>query len=327
MEFFCEKTVNRVCYSMIIGIDTSCYTTSIALITSEGEILLDSRRLLEVASGERGLRQSEALFQHLQNLPLLLAADHWAPGQPPNVDAVCAAVIPRPAPDSYLPVFKAGAAFGQTLAGLYGIPFIGTSHQEGHIRAGLKGNRELKGEFLAWHISGGTTELLLVRPDHPGFAIQKIGGSSDLHVGQFIDRVGVALGTGFPAGPELERLAEGAEPGIHLPIAVQGLSLSFSGPASAAERALHSGTGAGLAYAVFECIGRSLLLVTRHAAEIHGIDQVLVVGGVAANKMIRSYLTDAGAHEGLHFFFGSRELSSDNAVGVALIGRDFLSGN
>ena len=312
---------------MIIGIDTSCYTTSLALVTSEGNILLDSRSLLEVASGGRGLRQSEALSQHLQNLPLLLATDRWAPKQPPNLDAVCASVTPRPAPDSYLPVFRAGASFGQTLAGLYGIPFISTSHQEGHIRAGLAGNPELKGDFLAWHISGGTTELLLVRPDHPGFTIQKVGGSSDLHVGQFIDRIGVALGTGFPAGPELERMAERTNPEIHLPVAVDGLSLSFSGPASAAERALRSGTGASLAYAVLECIGRSLFMVTRRAAEIYGVNQVLAVGGVSANQMIRTYLTDAGTREGLNFYFGSRELSSDNAVGAALIGRDFLSGN
>lgn len=312
---------------MIIGIDTSCYTTSLALVSTEGDILLDSRSLLEVASGERGLRQSEALFQHLQNLPRLLATERWAPKRPPDLDAVCAAVRPRPAPDSYLPVFRAGAAFGETLANLYGIPFIGTSHQEGHIRAGLAGNPELKGDFLAWHISGGTTELLLVRPSHTGFAVQKVGGSSDLHVGQFIDRIGVALGTAFPAGPELERLAQQADPTIHLPVAARGLSLSFSGPASAAERALRSGAGASLAYAVLECIGRSLFKVTRQAAKIYGVHRVLAVGGVSANKMIRTYLTDAGAREGLQFYFGSPELSSDNAVGVALVGRDFLYGN
>ncbi|HYH03369.1 MAG TPA: O-sialoglycoprotein endopeptidase [Bacillota bacterium] len=309
---------------MIVGIDTSCYTTSIALVDRTGAILLDSRKLLQVKSGQKGLRQSEAVFQHVQNLPQLLKNA----GNLPAITAVIASTIPRPAEGSYLPVFNVGAAFGETLAQLCGVPFLHTSHQEGHIRAGLYGQTIPEGPFLTWHISGGTSELLLVKPDQNGFVIDKLGGSTDLHVGQFVDRVGVALGAPFPAGPFLEELALQAQPPIKplLPVAVEGLAISFSGPASAAERLLHQGViGSELAWGVFYSISRSLWKVTVLAAKEYHLNRVLLVGGVASNSLIRDFLTVEGEKHGIEVILGPVKLSSDNAVGAALIGYDRLN--
>ncbi len=306
---------------MIIGIDTSCYTTSLAVIekTTE-EILFDRRRLLQIKLGERGLRQSEAVFQHLKNLPELLNMDTGL-----QVSLVSAAVSPRPVAGSYLPVFKVGESFGESIAGLLGVPFLSTSHQEGHIRAGLTGYQgQMTQTFLAWHVSGGTTELLKVAPKDFGYDITKIGGSTDLQVGQFIDRVGVALGGGFPAGVFLEKLALQSFTSETLPVVTKDLTVSFSGPASAAERLIKSGADQPeIAKKVFNCIAKSLFKVTMEAINRFQINQVLIVGGVASNQLIREFLLNNGSSEEIEFIFGAKELSSDNAVGVGLIGFDY----
>jgi N6-L-threonylcarbamoyladenine synthase len=305
---------------MFVGIDTSCYTTSLAVVDETGTLVLESRKLLRVKPGAKGLRQSEAVFQHVQQLPQLL--NEAFPGVP--ITAVAAATKPRPVAGSYLPVFNVGASFGATLAKLTGVPFIATSHQEGHLRAGLYRQTPPQKPFLAWHISGGTSELLLVTLSEHGYQVAKIGGSTDLQVGQFVDRIGVALGAPFPAGPFLERLAQTASDSNQvLLVPVRGLELSFSGPATAAERLIRQGVpGPEVARQVFSGISRGLWQVTRLAAAEYQVEQVLFVGGVAANGSIREYLLQAGAQQGLAVSFGPKELSSDNAAGVALLGYD-----
>jgi N6-L-threonylcarbamoyladenine synthase len=310
---------------MLIGIDTSCYTTSLAIIDDqEGNIIHDYRRLLSVKLGQKGLRQSEAVFQHLQNLPQLTHGNYFE--VPQNITAVAASTAPRPLAGSYLPVFKAGAAFGETLAKLLGVPFVRTTHQEGHIRAGLVGQHELFTQtFLVWHISGGTTELLLVHPEKPGYVIEKIGGSSDLQIGQFVDRVGVALGEAFPAGPYLEKRALLSNTADSLPVVTSGMTVSFSGPDSAARRLIASGVnGNEIARKVFNCISKALLKVSSQAVKEFRTLQVLMVGGVASNQIIREYLKNEGLKNGIDFLFARPELSSDNAVGVGLIGWDYM---
>jgi N6-L-threonylcarbamoyladenine synthase len=225
---------------------------------------------------------------------------------------------------SYLPVFTVGSGFGETMARLWGVPFFATSHQEGHLRAGLYRRPPPQTPFLAWHISGGTTELLLVTPWAGAYEIKKIGGSNDLHIGQLVDRIGVALGAPFPAGPFLEQLALSApQSDQSLPVAVQDLEISFSGPATAALRLIRQGVpGPEVARRVFTGISRSLWRVTRRAVELYPVKQVLVVGGVAANRLLREFMGRSGAERGLDINFGSPELSGDNAAGVALLAYD-----
>lgn len=333
---------------MILGLDTSCYTSSLAIISETGAIDYERRILLSVQPGEKGLQQSAAVFQHLQNLPQLLAGYSAS-----KISIVAAAIRPRPVSGSYLPVFKVGASFGEMVARILGAQFIATSHQEGHIRAGLFEGSELESPYmatpsiaalsmampmLAWHISGGTTELLQVAPAVDlGFQILKIGGSSDLQIGQFIDRVGVALGTGFPAGPALEKLALGSASSKTFPMASQGLQLSFSGPETAAQKEIDAlkrsqdgrvspEAAADIARRVFNCVCRSLLKVTLQAVAEYKINRVLLVGGVASSQIIREFFRAEGDSLGIRFHFGPKELSSDNAVGVGLIGYDYLRG-
>jgi N6-L-threonylcarbamoyladenine synthase len=304
-----------------LGLDTSCYTTSAALVIG-GILAYDGRAPLQVSKGHVGLRQSEALFQHVRNLPRLIeAACDGARRESCDIVAVAASAWPRRVEGSYMPVFLASAGYGRALAAALGVPFLETSHQEGHVAAarwssGLKPD----GGYLALHLSGGTTELLSVKSR---FQLELLGATDDLNAGQFVDRVGVALGLSFPAGPDLERLAGGGEPGrVSLPVAVRGLRVSFSGPCSAAMREIDSGARpADIAYGVLECIGKSTGAICREGLRLTRAGDLLVTGGVASNALVRHII----AHEvgrafpdaSLHY--AAPEHSRDNAVGCAVL--------
>ena len=307
-----------------LGLDTSCYTTSLAAVDEAGRIILDERAPLAVAPGERGLRQSEALFQHLRQAGPLLEAWRAPAGADVAIIAVGASTRPRPTDGSYLPVFLAGATLGRALAAGAGAPFFAASHQEGHLRAALHGSAAPPAAFLAVHLSGGTTEVLRAVRTAAGFDLSLLGGTEDLHAGQFIDRLGVAMGLPFPAGPAFERLAAAGRPGaLHLPVAVSGLKLSLSGPLSAAERALRDGADrADLAAAALVCLSESVIRLLRAAQAATGLRAVVLGGGVSANRQLRTALTGAFPEVGLTF--AVPRLATDNAVGVALLAMDWI---
>lgn len=306
---------------MYLGIDTSCYTTSLAAVDSEGRLLADERRLLPVPEGKRGLRQSEAVFLHLGNLPELAALVKEKLGMP-EIAGIAASVRPRPLEQSYMPVFTVGASFGKSLASFSGAAFWELSHQEGHLLAGIWSSGMAEKDFYALHVSGGTTELLAVVFAGGIWKIKKIGGTEDLHAGQFIDRAGVALGLSFPAGPELEKLAQkaGSET-VDVPVSVRGTTVSFSGPESHIQRLISAagGSRAEIARAVESCIAASLLRLVRNAWKEYGQKPVLFIGGVMANDFIRRRLD--GSLPGYCLFADAR-YSGDNAVGAALYARE-----
>lgn len=314
--------------SVILGIDTSAYTTSVAIVNRQG-ILFQARKLLPVPAGSRGLRPGDAVFFHVQNLPGLL--DGWQWRQGPGISAVCASVKPRPTKDSYLPPFVVGQQYARVASQFLDVPFFTTTHQEGHIRAGLYSvGQPLSEKFAVLHISGGTTELLSVTHRQPGlFDVTLVGGSDDLYAGQFVDRVGVKLGLDFPAGPALESLAKVWEHPLELPVSAprfrEGLWwTSFSGPESEAVRRIDQGANpADLARGVEMALARSLSRLVQ-AATSPG--PLLVVGGVAANGTIRNVMRKELEELGWVLHFATPDLIRDNAVGVAYLGLDRLVG-
>ena len=193
--------------AVAIGFDTRCYTTSIAAVDDRGHVLASHRMLLPVQSGQRGLRQSEAVFAHVRQLPGLVEKLTTELSGAHTV-AVSASAKPQDGEDSYMPVFMVGEGFARAIAVSLDVPLFRETHQRGHIAAGQLGNPPMDDRFVALHLSGGTTELLLSE----GNRLTHLGGSLDLHAGQLIDRVGVALGLPFPAGPALEKLAQ--QPGV-----------------------------------------------------------------------------------------------------------------
>lgn len=314
-----------------LGIDTSAYTTSLAVVNEHG-LIWEARRVLDVPPGETGLAQSAAFFQHVQNLPQLvqtIPSELWQ-----DLGGVGVSMKPRPQEGSYMPVFTAGCAVAAGIASARGVTLFETTHQEGHVAAGIY-SCDLSSNLrvgLAAHISGGTTELLLVEKESPGsFKIEILGGTTDLHAGQFVDRVGVLLGLPFPAGPALEKLAQQARPGAEslLPSSVKGFDVSFSGVETAARRLLEQGTPpADVARAVEGCVARTMSKLIMAGIEQTGLGEILVVGGVAANKYIRSEIVRRLNNKVLSraaLFWAEPNWSRDNAIGVALLMREKLS--
>ena len=306
---------------VVIGLDTSCYTTSCAAVTLSGQVLASCRRLLPVAAGQRGLRQSDAVFAHVRQLPALLEELSAAVGQLP-IAAVCASRSPRDGEDSYMPVFQVGWGQAQGLASLLHVPCYATTHQRGHVAAASLDCGLQPGPLLAVHLSGGTTELLSLQ----GESLCLLGGTMDLHAGQLVDRCGVALGLSFPAGPQLEELALRGRAEARLPLSFQrdGLHMHLSGAETQVQRwiAAQSLSPEDIAREVYDFLARCLCRLLLNGARQTGIRQALVAGGVASSQLLRQLcaarLQRAG--EDLRLCFGRPEYSGDNAVGVALLG-------
>ena len=307
-----------------VAFDTSCYTTSVAIMDENGFLLADCRRLLRVAQGKRGLAQSEMVFQHTRNIAELFEEAMKAVKAPLYIAGVGVSAKPRPLPESYMPAFLVGLSHAVVLGNVLGVPVYQTSHQEGHIYAGVwsSGNPAID-EFIALQFSGGTSEILRVQNFLVEPVIEQIGGSVDLNAGQFIDRVGVALGLGFPAGPKLEELAAtciGDVPTI--PSVVRDLAISFSGPETGAQRLVAQGTSPpAVAAAVQACVARTVVKVLTNATVRDNIKDVLITGGVMSNAYIREYVVDKLARKGIKIYIPEAAYSADNAVGVAYIAK------
>lgn len=304
----------------VLGIDTSCYTTSAALVTPEGSLIASARRLLSVEEGERGLQQSQGLFQHVKNLPDMIG-EVMKEAPEARVCAVCASTRPRPAADSYMPVFRAGESQARAAATMLRVPFYPVSHQEGHVRAALVDSGiETQKPFLALHLSGGTTEILSCRNGE----ITLLGGSLDLHAGQLIDRMGVRMALGFPAGPAMERLAMQGEAKGLIGVSIKGVDCCLSGAENKATRWLEQNEmpREQIAAEIFDFLCRTIFRQIEAASEKTGCRQALLAGGVASSTLLREMLQRRAKKRGLRcsLHFAHPELSGDNAVGVALLG-------
>ena len=303
---------------LALGLDTSCYTTSAALCGEDG-LLKQERRLLPVPRGERGLRQSEAVFAHVRQLPQVLLPLLRDPPAP--IDCVCASASPRDGQDSYMPVFQVGVSQGKALAAALGVPFFVTTHQRGHIEAARYGTDLTAERFVALHLSGGTTDVLL----RDGDGLTPLGTSVDLHAGQLVDRIGVALGLPFPCGPHLEKLARQGVCKNRIPVSMEkdGLHCHLSGAEAQLLRMIGAGARPEDAAAeVYGVLCRTVLRLLQTAAEQTGTRDMLLAGGVMSSLLLRELLTERNEKRraGLKLYFGRPEFSGDNAVGVALIG-------
>lgn len=312
----------------ILALDTSCYTTSVCLVGLDGEIIAHERMLLRVKEGARGLRQSEGVFQHVENMPALI-------GKLPRaaIAGVCASVKPRPCEGSYMPVFTVGSSFGRSAASLWDVPFFETTHQEGHVMAGFRScGWTPQGRFLCLHLSGGTTELLSVTPREDGFAIEIVGQGADLHAGQLIDRVGIALGYPFPAGRYMDGVAfaytqKGGEAPL-IKTTLEGSDIHLSGAEAGAQRLIAEGAAKeAVAAAVLDALTRMVDKWVWRAVQKTGCCEVLLAGGVSASAYMRKYLPGRLAKRSreIDIYFAKPEWSTDNAMGVAYLGlRQYL---
>ena len=297
-----------------LGLDTSNYTTSAAVFDGAGGE--NAGQLLTVRPGELGLRQSDAVFQHVKALPQRLAElrqSGWLDG----LSAIGASDRPRAVEGSYMPCFLAGDSWGQALALTLGVPFYRVSHQQGHLAAAAwsAGRLDLlERPMLAWHLSGGTTELLYVEPDGINVTARRIGGTSDISAGQLIDRTGVLLGLDFPAGKAVDQLGKD-QIGQRFSVKLNDLTFSLSGMENKVRAMAERGDApAQICGFVLETVSDVVRRTTQAALEQYPGVPVLCSGGVASNSRLRAVMEQAcGA------VFAQPRYARDNAMGVAIL--------
>lgn len=312
---------NKKCY---IGFDTSNYTTSIAVCDEDGTVIANLKCLLPVKEGERGLRQSDAVFAHIKNLPTLTdelgtVLEKYEP------IAVGVSTKPRTCEDSYMPCFLSGVAAAHSFASNGKLPIFETSHQHGHIMAALYSSgvkaRLLENRFLALHVSGGTTEVLIVSPndEETFFDVDIVGATNDINAGQAIDRIGVTLGLSFPAGREMELLARKFDGKFERrKVCVKDGYCNLSGVENIAKSLIEQGASAEeISAFVFDFIQRTLSEMITQILNKYGTMPVLLAGGVMSNKLMRRAFS-----EQFDAYFAEPEFSSDNAAGVAILCRE-----
>lgn len=303
--------------AFVIGVDTSNYTTSLSAVDSFGNPIANIKYPLRVAEGGRGLRQSDAVFEHTRNLPLAME-------QLKNtVDLSQVAAIgysekPRNAEGAYMPCFLSGIAAAKCFAAASGACEFAFSHQDGHIRAACHSagfKIEAGKPFAAFHISGGTTELLLVEPTQEGLSVRLIGETKDLNAGQLVDRIGVHMGMKFPCGAEMDALAlENQKKVKGVKVCVRGLDCNLSGGENLALKLYDETEDKALTCAfVFSVVAKTLSKITETLRETYPNIPVVYAGGVMGSRYIKSLLNFE------NIYFAKPELSSDNAVGVALL--------
>lgn len=303
----------------VIGIDTSNYTTSIACF--DGQQGHNCSKLLPVQAGQLGLRQSDAVFSHIKSLPELSGRlfSHMQ-----NIQAVGVSTRPRAVEGSYMPCFLVGYSHAVVLSQALGVPLVEVSHQQGHVAAALwsAGHMELMDEpHLAWHLSGGTTELLLVEPEGKNVACTKIGGTTDISAGQLIDRTGQLLGLPFPSGKHLDALSREAVDKQSFRVKCSDSYFSLSGVQNKVQQyyAQCQNPAETSAYAL-RCISTAVIQATKQAQQRYPGLRVVFSGGVASNTLLREKLAP------LSPIFAPPEYSTDNAMGVAVLTQRLMEG-
>ena len=298
----------------VIGIDTSNYTTSIAYFDGvSGE---NCSRLLPVKQGELGLRQSDAVFAHIKSLPEL-SGRLFSNVRADAITAVGVSTRPRAVEGSYMPCFMVGYSHAKLLSDSLGVPLIEVSHQQGHVAASLwsAGCMELMDQpHLAWHLSGGTTELLLVEPEGKNVRCTKIGGTTDISAGQLIDRTGQLLELPFPSGKHLDALSKEAVMKDTFRVKCAEMQFSLSGVQNKVQQfhATHNAPAETAAYAL-RCVAKAVYLASEQALKAYPGLRIVFSGGVASNSMLRQVLAP------LDPVFSPPEFATDNAMGVAVL--------
>ncbi|MBQ7624996.1 MAG: DNA-binding protein [Clostridia bacterium] len=297
---------------IILGLDTSNYKTSAAFYSPESGEWQSVGRTLDVKEGSLGLRQSDALFLHVKNLPDVIAELNT---EGKRICAVSFSDRPRDLPESYMPCFTAGASLGRSLASILNVPFKSFSHQEGHIASAAFscGKTDLlKGPFYAWHLSGGTTELLRVNKINGRLKCVICGGTTDISAGQLIDRTGVTLGMPFPSGPFVEKSASESDSDSFFKVKVSDGYFSLSGVENKILQMKAQGVKPeDICAFALNTVSFAVRKATEQAAP-NGT--VLISGGVSACSFVKS-----GFKQNSNVYFAENGLGGDNALGAALM--------
>lgn len=313
--------------NIILGIDTSCYTTSIAAITLNKDIILNEKVILKVKKDNKGLRQSEAVFQHVNNMGEISQIINKKLRNY-DVAGVCVSTKPRPVDNSYMPVFSVGYNFAKLLSAINNCPFYETTHQENHIEASLFNNcLENEEKFLAVHMSGGTTEILLVEKKETDYKIEIVGGSLDVSFGQLIDRLGVKLNYNFPCGKYIDENALKCKDKIEhgLKTSVKEGYMNLSGIENQINKIIDEYDKEYVSKILLDTLARCMYKSLIYICDKYNMKEVLFSGGVSASKYIEKEISKKLKKENIKSYFADVEYATDNGLGCAIIGLNKMS--
>ncbi len=310
---------------LFLGIDTSNYTTSLCVVDCNKRVISEERRLLPVGENAVGLRQSDALFHHTKALPELSSElFSKVSKETGKIVAVGCSTRPRDKDGSYMPCFLAGVSYASGVSHCLNAEYYEFSHQAGHIKAAVEtcGNSSLFNDrFISFHVSGGTTEILLTQKNDVSYSCDIVGGTNDLNAGQAIDRTGVALGLKFPCGKHMDELSQKSNAVFSkadLKISVKNGFANLSGLENLAKKRIRNGeTAEDISRFVFSYIARVLKTSCEQVREIHGKLPVCFAGGVMSNSLIRNELSTLE-----NVSFAIPKYSCDNAFGIACLCAD-----
>lgn len=303
-----------------LGVDTSNYTTSLCLVC-DGKVVLSVKRLLPVKQGEKGLRQSDAVFHHTKVIPEL--SKELFSGVDMSDGKLCAVGVsskPRDEQGSYMPCFLSGYSYASGIAHSQNIPMYTFSHQSGHICAAIYScGKDFsffeKLPFISFHISGGTTEALYTTFNGETYLCKIIGGTNDASCGQIIDRAGVSMGLSFPCGKELDEISRAGKKNLPVCVSFKNGYFSMSGLQNKVEKFLfEKQCKEDIAMFIFRSIASAIEKSSIHLRELYGDLPIVYAGGVMSNSIIRHELAKLP-----NVYFASTELSCDNACGTALL--------
>lgn len=299
-----------------LGLDTSNYTTSISLYNTENNKVIMQKQLLPVKDNACGLRQSDAVFLHTKQLGKL--AKKLMDDNKVQIDAIGVSSYPRNNDGSYMPCFLVGEMVSDVLSSFLNVPKYSFSHQQGHIASALySANRFdlFEKEFYAFHVSGGTTEGLLVNAKKDDLKIDLISKTLDLNAGQVIDRIGVMLGLNFPCGKELEKLALNCSENIKGKCTVKDLNCCLSGLENQCQKLFKDNKSREyIARFCLESIKQTIYNMSKNIIKKYGKKDIVYAGGVMSNSIIREFLID-----NLEGSFATAEFSTDNSAGIAIL--------
>lgn len=294
-----------------LGIDTSNYATSVALVDNlTHKVIYSEKRFLPVEQGKIGLRQQQALFEHIKNLTNIFSSFRGV-----DIGAVGVSVRPKDEEGSYMPCFLAGKMSAYSIGANMNVPVIEASHQTGHLTSALfdLGKEELLGQtLLMLHVSGGTTDILLARD---GVVVKTLGSSLDLFAGQAVDRLGVKLGFPFPAGVYVSQLAEKCDDIIKSKVSVKGYNCNLSGLENQCDKLLSQGyTKEYVCKYCLTFVAETLIKMIENVRGEYGNLPLILAGGVMSSTVIKKIITERLPDA----MFVKPEFSSDNAIGVAV---------
>jgi len=305
----------------ILGIETSCDETGVAIFDSERGLLADvlySQAELHADYG--GIVPELASRDHVRKLlPLIREVLDHASLNKKEIDGVAYTGGP-----GLMGALLVGAAIGRSLAWAWNKPAIAVHHMEGHLLSPLLESNPPNFPFCALLVSGGHTMLVAVR--RMG-AYHVLGESLDDAVGEAFDKAAKLLGLGYPGGPALAKLAEQGNPKrFHFPRPMldrPGLDFSFSGLKTYTLNTLRKSgpeAAADIARAFQDAVVDTLTAKCRRALRQTGLSRLVVAGGVSANQALRERLTAMGAQENAQVYYPRLNFCTDNGAMIAFVG-------